>query len=47
MPPAVRSLYEAAFGDATGVIFMASAIVALVSLVCILFIKEVPLRKTI
>lgn len=47
MPPAVRALYETAFGDATGVIFMTSAIVAVVALVCILFIKEVPLRKTI
>lgn len=47
MPPAVRSLYETAFGDATGIIFMTSAIVAVVALVCILFIKEVPLRKTV
>ena len=35
------------FGDATGVVFMASAIVAVVGLVCILFIKEVPLRRTV
>ncbi|MGL3807780.1 MFS transporter [Paeniglutamicibacter sp. R2-26] len=47
MPPAVRVMYETAFGDATGVIFMASAAVAVVSLVCILFIKEAPLRRTV
>ncbi|MET0979144.1 MAG: MFS transporter [Paeniglutamicibacter terrestris] len=47
MPPAVRSMYETAFGDATGVVFMTSAAVAFVALICILFIKEVPLRRTI
>lgn len=47
MPPAVRLMYETAFGDATGVVFMTSAIVAIVGLVCILFIKEVPLRRTV
>ncbi|MFJ6418659.1 MFS transporter [Paeniglutamicibacter sp. NPDC091659] len=47
MPPAVRVMYETAFGDATGVIFMASAAVAVVALVCILFIKEAPLRRTV
>lgn len=47
MPPAVRAIYESSFGDATGVVFMTSAAVAVVALVCILFIKEVPLRRTI
>lgn len=47
MPPAVRAMYETAFGDATGVVFMTSAFVAVVALVCILLIKEVPLRTTV
>ncbi|GAA1497535.1 MFS transporter [Paeniglutamicibacter kerguelensis] len=47
MPAAVRVMYETAFGDATGVIFMASAAVAVVSLVCVLLIKEAPLRRTV
>ncbi|MGB9035893.1 MAG: MFS transporter, partial [Paeniglutamicibacter sp.] len=47
MPPAVRLMYENALGDATGVVFMTSAIVAVIGLVCILFIKEVPLRRTV
>ena len=40
-------IMRAAYGDATARIFMISAIVALVALIAVIFIKEVPLRKTV
>jgi predicted MFS family arabinose efflux permease len=47
LPAPVRHLYETAFGDATGHLFMVSVPFALASLLCILFIREVPLRTTL
>ena len=47
MPEPVREIMRAAYGDATAQIFMVSAIVGLVALVAILFIKEQPLRRTV
>ena len=38
---------RAAYGDAIAEVFMISAIVGLVALVAILFIKEKPLRRTV
>ena len=38
---------RAAYGDATAQIFMVSAIVGVVALIAILFIKEEPLRRTV
>jgi hypothetical protein len=38
---------RAAYGDATAGIFMISAIVSAVALIAVIFIKEVPLRKTV
>lgn len=46
MPEPLRMLFREAFGNATGVVFMISAAVAVVALLCILFIKEVPLRRS-
>lgn len=46
LPEPIRNLYETAFGDATGHLFMVSVPFALVALLCVLFIKEVPLRTT-
>jgi hypothetical protein len=43
-PPAVRALIAAAYGDATGRIFVVSAAVAVVAVVAILLIREVALR---
>ncbi|WP_240641198.1 MDR family MFS transporter [Nocardioides ferulae] len=40
-------LYQSAFGEATGHIFLIGVPFAVVALVCIWFIKEVPLRTTI
>jgi hypothetical protein len=47
LPAPVRSRYEASFGDATGPLFMVSVPFAVASLLCILFIREVPLRTTL
>jgi EmrB/QacA subfamily drug resistance transporter len=46
LPTPIRALYEASFGDAVGHIFLVSAPFAVVAFLCILFIKEVPLRTT-
>ena len=47
LPAPVRALYETAFGDATGHLFLVAAPFALLALVCVLFIREVPLRTTL
>jgi EmrB/QacA subfamily drug resistance transporter len=47
LPAPVRSLYEGAFGDATGHLFLTAAPFAFLAFVCILFIREVPLRTTL
>ena len=47
LPAPVRALYETAFGEATGHIFLAAVPFAVLALVCVLFIKEVPLRTTL
>lgn len=47
LPAPVRALYESAFGEATGHLFLVAAPFALLALVCVLFIREVPLRTTL
>ena len=47
MPAPVRALYESAVGDATGHLFLAAAPFAVAALVCVLFLREVPLRTTL
>jgi MFS family permease len=47
LPGPVRALYESAFGEATGHIFLAAVPFAILALVCVLLIKEVPLRTTL
>ena len=47
LPPQIRDIMRAAYGDATAEIFMISAIVGIVALVSVLFIKEKPLRRTV
>jgi EmrB/QacA subfamily drug resistance transporter len=47
LPAPVRTIVRQAYGDATGRIFVISAIVAVVALLCVVFIKEVPLRTTV
>ncbi len=47
MPAPVRDIMRAAYGDATAETFLISAVIGLVALVAILFIKEQPLRRTV
>ncbi|WLQ08702.1 MFS transporter [Arthrobacter oryzae] len=47
MPAPIRDIMRAAYGDATAEIFLISAVVGMVALVAILFIKEQPLRRTV
>ncbi|MCX6398603.1 MAG: MDR family MFS transporter [Propionibacteriales bacterium] len=46
LPLPIRALYENSFGDAVGHIFWVSIPFTIVAFLCILFIKEVPLRTT-
>ncbi|WP_435768481.1 MDR family MFS transporter [Nocardioides sp. SYSU DS0651] len=46
LPDPIRALYENAFGDAVGHIFLLTVPFALLAFVAILFIKEVPLRTS-
>ena len=47
LPGPVRDLYEHAFGTAVGHIYLVAVPFAILALVCVLFIKEVPLRTTL
>jgi EmrB/QacA subfamily drug resistance transporter len=47
LPEPVRLVFEHAFGDATGHIFLLATPFAALALVAVLFIREVPLRTTI
>ncbi len=47
LPPQVREIMRAAYGDATAEIFLISAAIGVVALVAVLFIKEKPLRRTV
>jgi hypothetical protein len=47
LPGPVRQVFEQAFGDATGHIFLLATPFAVLALVAVLFIREVPLRTTI
>lgn len=47
LPAPIADIMRAAYGDATAGIFMMSAAVSVVALIAVIFIKEVPLRKTV
>ncbi len=47
LPEPVRAVFEHAFGEATGHLFLVAVPFAVLALVCVLFIREVPLRTTI
>ncbi|MEV4266749.1 MDR family MFS transporter [Kribbella sp. NPDC049584] len=47
LPAPVAEIVRQAYGDATGRIFVIAAGAAVVSLLAVLFIREVPLRKTV
>jgi EmrB/QacA subfamily drug resistance transporter len=45
LPPAIAGIVRAAYGDGTARIFLIAAVLAVISLITILFIREVPLRS--
>jgi EmrB/QacA subfamily drug resistance transporter len=47
MPAPIADIMRAAYGDATAQIFLISAIISVVALLAVLFIKERPLRRTV
>jgi len=47
LPAPVRALFEQAFGQATGHIFLIAVPFAVLAFVCVVLIKEVPLRTTV
>lgn len=47
LPAPIAEIVRSAYGDATGTIFMVAAVVAVLSLVASLLMKEVPLRTTL
>jgi EmrB/QacA subfamily drug resistance transporter len=47
MPAPVRAIFESAFGDATGHIFLVALPFAVGALIAVLLIKEVPLRTSV
>ncbi|HEY2222606.1 MFS transporter [Actinomycetospora sp.] len=47
LPVAIRSIIENAYGDSVALMFLIAAPLALIALVAILFLREVPLRTTI
>ena len=47
LPAPVRAVFENAFGEATGHLFLVAVPFAVIAFVCVLFIKEVPLRTTL
>ncbi len=47
MPAPIRAIFESAFGDATGHIFLVALPFAVAALVAVLFIQEVPLRTSV
>ncbi len=47
LPAAIRSIIENAYGDSVALMFLVAAPMALIALLAILFLREVPLRSTI
>lgn len=47
MPAPIADIVRGAYGDATAQVFIVSAVIAVVALVAVLFIKEKPLRRTV
>lgn len=45
MPAPIAELVRAAYGDVTGHVFLVSAVLAVMGLIAVLFIEEVPLRE--
>ncbi|WP_394249360.1 MFS transporter [Arthrobacter pityocampae] len=47
LPAPIADIVRAAYGDSTALIFLITAVIAVIGLVCVLFIRETPLRRTV
>lgn len=47
LPTPIADIVRAAYGDSTAMIFLITAVIAVIGLACVLFIKETPLRRTV
>nr|WP_237762671.1 MFS transporter [Arthrobacter sp. ERGS1:01] len=47
MPEPIKLIVRASYGDGAAMIFMISACIAVVALIAVLLIKEIPLRRTV
>ncbi|MEX5273807.1 DHA2 family efflux MFS transporter permease subunit [Kocuria sp. CPCC 205235] len=47
LPPAVEEALRSAYGTGTGLLFLIAAIASVVTLICVLLMKEIPLRTTV
>lgn len=47
LPAPIREIMRAAYGDATALIFLIAAAISVLAFLAVLFIKEVPLRRTV
>jgi len=47
LPAPILAIVRAAYGDATGHLFLIGAAFALIALIAVIFVKEVPLRQTV
>jgi EmrB/QacA subfamily drug resistance transporter len=47
LPAPILAIVRAAYGDATGHLFLIGAVFALIALIAVIFVKEVPLRQTV
>ncbi|MUK01283.1 MFS transporter [Vibrio cholerae] len=47
LPAPIAEIVRAAYGDSTAMIFLITAVIAVIGLVCVLFIRETPLRRTV
>ncbi|NYG57007.1 MDR family MFS transporter [Nocardioides perillae] len=47
LPPAVRAVFESAYGEGTALIFAVAVPFAVLALVCVSLLREVPLRTTV
>jgi MFS family permease len=47
LPAPIAEIVRAAYGDSTALIFTITAVIAVLGLICVLFIRETPLRRTV
>ncbi|BBE21793.1 MFS transporter [Arthrobacter sp. MN05-02] len=47
LPAPIADIVRAAYGDSTAMIFLITAVIAVLGLVCVLFIRETALRRTV